>query len=46
MEVVGNGSLERTLNLRLDIVDSVGRLNLEGDSFTREGFDKNLHDGL
>ena len=41
-----NQSLERTLDLRLDIVDSVGRFNLEGDGFTREGFDKNLHDGL
>lgn len=44
--MVENQSLERTLDLRLDIVDSVGRFNLEGDSFTREGFDKNLHDGL
>lgn len=37
---------ECTLNLRLDIVDGVGRFDLEGDCLTREGFDKDLHDGL
>ena len=36
----------RTLNLRLDIVNGVGRFNLEGDSLAREGFYENLHDGL
>ena len=35
-----------TLNLCLDIVDSVRRLHLKGDGFTREGLDENLHDGL
>lgn len=34
---------EHTLNLGLDIVNRVGRLHLEGDSLTREGFDKDLH---
>jgi hypothetical protein len=33
-----------TLDLGLDIVDSVGRLHLEGDSLPREGFDEDLHD--
>lgn len=28
------------LDLRLDIVDCVGRLDFEGDGFAREGFDK------
>jgi hypothetical protein len=36
----------RTLNLRFDIVDGVGRLHLEGDSLPREGFHKNLHSDL
>ncbi|ELU43530.1 hypothetical protein AG1IA_02424 [Rhizoctonia solani AG-1 IA] len=31
------------LDLRLDIVDRVGRLNLQGDSLTREGLDEDLH---
>ena len=39
-------SLERTLNLCLDIVDGVGRFNLEGNGLTRKGLDENLHDGL
>ena len=33
------------LNLGLDILDGVGRLDLEGNGLTREGFDKNLHPG-
>ncbi len=37
---------EYTLNLRLDIVDGVGRFDLEGDGLTREGLDEDLHDGL
>ena len=37
---------EHTLNLRLDIVDGIGGFNLESDGLTREGLDKNLHDGL
>jgi hypothetical protein len=32
-----------TLNLGLDIVDSVGRLDLKGDGLAREGLDENLH---
>lgn len=32
-----------TLDLRLDIVDGVRRLNLEGDGFAREGLDEDLH---
>jgi len=28
------------LDLRLDIVDGIGRLHLEGDSFSREGLDE------
>lgn len=32
-----------TLNLRLDIVDSVRRLHLKGDSLAREGLDEDLH---
>ena len=38
--------LELTLDLGLDIVDGVGRFDLEGDGLTRQGFDENLHDGL
>ena len=34
------------LDLGLDIVDGVGRLNLEGDGLTREGLNKDLHDCL
>jgi hypothetical protein len=36
----------RTLNLSLDIVDSVRRLHLEGDSLAREGLHENLHGDL
>ena len=36
----------RTLNLSLDIVNSVGRFHLKGDGLPREGFHKDLHDGL
>ena len=32
------------LNLRLDIVDGVGRLNLEGDGFTRKGLHEAVDD--
>lgn len=35
-----------TLDLGLDIVDCVGRLDLKGDCFASEGLDKDLHDGL
>ena len=31
------------LNLRLYVVDGVGRLNLESDRLTREGLDEDLH---
>ena len=31
------------LNLRLNIVDGVGRLYLEGDSLTSQGLDEDLH---
>ena len=31
------------LNLALDVVDRVGRLDFERDGFTSEGFDKDLH---
>jgi len=31
------------LNLRLDIVDRIGRLDFKCDSFTREGFYEDLH---
>ena len=31
------------LNLRLDIVDCVRRLHLEGNGFTRESLDEDLH---
>jgi len=31
------------LNFGLNIVDGIGRLDLKGDGFTREGLDKNLH---
>lgn len=34
----------RTLNFGLDIVNSIGRLHLKGDSLTREGLDEDLHD--
>lgn len=32
-----------TLNLRLDIVDSVRRLHLKGDSLARQGLHEDLH---
>lgn len=35
-----------TLDLSLDIVDGVGGFHLEGDGFTRQGFDEDLHRGL
>jgi len=31
------------LNFSLDIFNSVGGLNFEGDGFSSEGFDENLH---
>ena len=31
------------LNLRLDILDRVRGLDVEGDRLTREGFDEDLH---
>ena len=31
------------LDLGLDVVDSVGRLDLQGDRLTREGLNENLH---
>ena len=31
------------LNLRLDVVDGVARLDFEGDSLTRQSLDENLH---
>ena len=31
------------LNLRLDVVDGVGRLHLEGDSLASQRLDKDLH---
>jgi len=34
------------LDLGLDIVDGVGRLNLEGDRLAREGLHEDLHDCL
>jgi hypothetical protein len=33
------------LDLRLHIVDGVGRLDLEGDGLAGEGLDEDLHDG-
>jgi len=40
--VWGNALL--VLDLALDIVDSVRRLNLEGDGLSGEGLDEDLHD--
>jgi hypothetical protein len=40
--LVGGDAL-LVLDLLLDILDGVGRLNLEGDSLTREGLDEDLH---
>lgn len=40
--LVGGDAL-LVLNLGLDIVNGVGRLNLEGDGLAREGFDEDLH---
>ncbi|KAI9237571.1 MAG: hypothetical protein BYD32DRAFT_294701 [Podila humilis] len=34
------------LDLLLDIIDSVRRLHLKGDSLTGEGLDENLHSGI
>lgn len=42
----GKGKEKYTLDFGLDIVDGVGRFDLEGDGFTREGFDEDLHAGL
>ena len=33
------------LDLRLDIVNGIGRFDIQRDGFSREGFDKNLHGG-
>ena len=33
------------LDLRLNVVDGVGRLHLEGNGLSGEGLDENLHDG-
>jgi len=33
------------LDLGLDVLDSIGRFNLEGDGFTSQRLDKNLHFG-
>lgn len=32
------------LDLGLDVVDGVGGFDFEGDGFTRQGFDEDLHD--
>lgn len=37
---------EHTLDFGLDIVDGVRGLYLEGNGFTRQGLDEDLHDGL
>ena len=42
--LVGGDAL-LVLNLGLDVVDSVGRLNLEGDGLAGQGLDEDLHDG-
>jgi hypothetical protein len=42
--LVGGDTL-LVLNLGLDVVDSVGRLNLEGDGLAGQGLDEDLHDG-
>jgi len=41
--LVGRDAL-LVLDLGLDILDRVRRLDLEGDGLAREGFDENLHD--
>jgi hypothetical protein len=40
--LVGGDTL-LVLNLRLDVVDRVGGLDLEGDGFTGQGLDEDLH---
>jgi hypothetical protein len=40
---INDPDFEHTLNLALDIVDGVGRLDLKGDGLTREGLDEDLH---
>ena len=37
------GNTFLVLNLRLDIVDGVGRLHLKGDGLSRQRLDKDLH---
>ena len=37
------GNTLLVLNLALDIVDRVGRLNLEGDGLSSQGLDEDLH---
>ena len=34
------------LNLRLDVVDGIRGLDLEGDGLPGEGLDEDLHDGV
>ena len=34
------------LDLGFDVLDGVGRFDIEGDGFTGEGFDEDLHDVL
>lgn len=35
-----------TLDLGFDIIDSIRRLDLKGNSLSREGLDEDLHAGL
>jgi hypothetical protein len=40
--LVGGDAL-LVLNLRLDVIDSIGRLDFEGNRLARQGLDENLH---
>jgi len=42
--VRGNSFL--VLDLSLDVLDAIGRFDLEGDGLPREGFDEDLHRDL
>jgi len=45
-EIDDGGTWESTLDFSLDVVDSIGGLDLEGDGLAREGFDEDLHGDL
>lgn len=41
-----NGAKTNTLDLGFDIIDSIRRFDLKGNSLSRKGLDEDLHAGL